>query len=98
MAADFFRFGFSGTGSNPPFDHGAQRKSRLIVRCKPIKNPHSAKHSLAYSEQVGVNLHTWGINGEMQNLNMFTKNIAIYFGIEIINLKNFFILLGLLLK
>ena len=87
----FFRFGFSGTGSNPPFDHGPQRKSRLAVRCKPTKNPHSAKHCLAYSEQVGVNLHTWGRNGEMQNLNILTKNIAIYFGIEMINCKILFI-------
>ena len=87
----YFFFGLIGTGSVPPFDFGLHLISLLTVNFKPIKKPHSAKQQLAYNEQVGVNLHAWGINGEMQNLNIATKNIAIYFGIEIIALNNFFI-------
>ncbi len=82
---------FIGTGSVPPFARGLHLQSLFAVSPKPIKNPHSAKQSLAYIEQVGENLHTWGINGEMQNLNIATKNIAIFFGILIINLNTFFI-------
>lgn len=65
---------------------------RLIVSPSPTKNPHSAKLELAYIEQVGVNLHAWGINGEMQNLNIDIKKIAIYFGIAKMHLKNFFMI------
>ena len=82
---------FIGTLSGPPFDLELHLSNLLIVNFKPIKNPHSANAWLAYEEHVGVNLHTWGISGEMQNLNTFTKNIAILFGIDKINLKIFFI-------
>ena len=62
-----------------------------MVNLSPTKKPHSAKLSDAYREHVGVNLHVWGINGDMQNLNIFISPSDIYFGILIINLKNFFI-------
>ena len=63
-----------------------------MLKEKPTKNPHSANASLAYVEQVGENLHAWGINGEMQNLNIAIKNKAINFGIFNINLNIFFII------
>ncbi len=77
--------------SVPPFALGLHLRMRLIVRNKPTKNPHSAKLWLAYIEQDGENLHAWGINGEMQNLNSATNPKQIYFGILMTILKNFFI-------
>ena len=45
----------------------------------------------------GVNLHVWGINGDMQALNKITKPIATYLGINIIichkTFKIFFIVI-----
>ena len=67
-----------------------------MVSHSPIKKPHSAKLSRAYVLHVGVNLHVWGINGDMQVLNINIKNIAMYFGINMMifqrTLKNFFII------
>lgn len=62
-----------------------------MVKFKPLKNPHSAKASLAYSEQVGEYLHAWGINGEMQNLNIVMKKRAMNLGMLTSVLRNFFI-------
>lgn len=70
---------------------GLHLKSLEIVNFSPIKNPHCAKLSLAYCEQVGVNLHVWGIKGDMQNLNNKIKPSAIYLGILIIAFSTFFI-------
>ena len=80
-----------GTVSTPPFENPLHLSSLFVVSLKPTKKPHSAKQPLAYNEHVGVNLHTWGINGEMQNLNKAMKNIAMCFGTYITNLIIFFI-------
>ena len=88
----YFFLRLIGTASVPlAFENILHFESLLIVKPRPIKKPHSAKLALAYIEQVGLNLHAWGINGEMQNLNIDIKNNAIYFGTAKMHLNTFFI-------
>ncbi len=56
-----------GTGSYPLPPQGGQRDKRLTVSHNPFNGPYLRSASSAYWEQVGVNRHEGGSNGEMHN-------------------------------
>ncbi len=57
--------GFFGTGSSIFFENGLQRIILQTASAVPMTIPHSLTASMAYCEQVGVNLHVLlPLNGE----------------------------------
>lgn len=56
-----------GTGSCPPGWKGWQRLTRLMAIQLPLRAPCLSTASLAYWEQVGVNLHWLPMKGDKAN-------------------------------
>lgn len=57
---------YYGTGSYPLPPQGLQRSIRFIVSHNPFHGPYFRSASIAYCEQVGVNLHDGGVKGDIQ--------------------------------
>ena len=64
--------------SNPPFDQGLHLISRLKVNQPPLITPWFSKHSIAYTEQLGLNLQVFGLILEIVALYNFNNAIQIY--------------------
>lgn len=64
-----------GTGSYPPFEKGLHLKIRHSASALPHIGPHSLRASIAYAEQVGVNLHDGFFIGEIYFLYRRIGNI-----------------------
>ena len=65
----------SGTGSYPALQNGLHLSSLQRVRIDPTKNPRFVNASIAYSEQVGVNLQLGGSRGDINFLYKRTNHI-----------------------
>ncbi len=75
----FFHFPFSGGGSYPTLPNGLHRKKRHVVKKIPLILPCISIASIAYSEQVGVNLQLLPKWGEIYFLYPFNNLIKIHF-------------------
>ena len=69
MYIDYSHFTyFHGTGSYPEPPPGRHLNNLFTARNIPLKGPYFDIASMAYCEQVGVNLQDGGNNGDMQSL------------------------------
>ena len=73
LAEGLFLF---GTGSLPPFEKGLHLNMRHSASALPQIGPHSLRASVAYTEQVGVNLHDGCFIGEIYFLYRRIGNIS----------------------